>query len=61
MGDGLKLVNAIYDRAREQYNAPDDSFLGVNAAVLVLSDPKNIDLWKRMRDYCEEEEVQCDP
>ena len=52
MAEGLKLVNDIFDRARRQRGVPWDAYLGIDVAVLVLSDPQNADLWKRMVEYC---------
>ena len=57
MAEGLKLVNEIYKRGKEQHSAPEDSYLGIDVAVLVLSDPRNSDLWSEMVEYCEEEHV----
>jgi len=54
MGEGLKLVNDIFQRAVEQHETPLAAYLGMAGAVLVLSDPSNRDLWERMVGYCEE-------
>lgn len=55
MGEGLKLVNEIFDRAKKQHGVPADTYLGINAAIVVLSDPQNADLWQRASAYCDEE------
>ena len=56
MAEGLKLVNDIFARAIWQHEAGLYDYPGINLAVLVLSDPENQDLWKRMKTYCEEEQ-----
>ena len=54
MADGLKLINDIYQRAREQYKVPMEAWYGIDVAVVILSDTQNLDLWKRMVAYCGE-------
>lgn len=56
MGEGLKLVNEIFKRAQEQHDIPQEFYAGVFATMLVLSNPVNADLWKRMVEYCREEQ-----
>ena len=46
------------ERAKEQHKVPAEAYLGIDVTVLVLSDPKNVDMWKRMKEYCDEVEGQ---
>lgn len=55
MAEGLKIVNEIYERARVQRSVSDDAYLGIDVAVLILSDPVNADLFDRVVAYCKEE------
>ena len=55
-------MNEIYVRARNQnkapieaYLAPIEAYLGINVAVIVLSEPENCDLLERLIAYCEED------
>ena len=52
MAEGLKLVNDIYKRAKEQHGTDTAAWLGINVAVLILSSPENADLWRRLVRYC---------
>ena len=55
MAEGLKLVGEIMGRAIEQHGVRQSAYYGIDAAVLVLSNPQNVDLWAKMKAYCEEE------
>ena len=54
MAEGLKIVNELFERAKKQQRVPPDAYLGVNVAVVVLSDPRNADLWRRLKYYVDE-------
>ena len=57
MGEGLRLVNEIYARAKIQHGVSQDVYFGINTAILVLSEPVNDDLLKRLVDYCGSDEA----
>ena len=56
MAEGLKIVNEIYKRAIAQREVPADAYLGIDVAVLILSEPENKDLLQRLIDYCKEDD-----
>lgn len=54
MAEGLKLVNEIYTKAKEQLDAESIAYFGIAATVHILSDLQNADLLERLIAYCKE-------
>ena len=57
MAEGLKIVNELWRLAQEQerihnhFQLPGEVYIGLNLAVLLLSEPSNSGLWHRLVDY----------
>ena len=56
MAEGLKIVGEIYERAKVQHSVSVEAYLGIDVAVLVLSNPVNADLLDRLVAYCRNDE-----
>ena len=57
--EGLKLANDIFKRRQEQHGSEEEyAYPGVLVALLVLSDPRNSDLWERTVSYCGEKKEE---
>ena len=57
MAEGLKIVNELWRLAQERERIhnhsqlPGEVYIGLNLAVLLLSEPSNSGLWNRLVDY----------